>query len=75
MKTTAAVRPATVQFEYPFIARAEGEYEIAPVEFTYFDPAKKQYITLSTARLPINVAPDAGGAQRRRWSRVFRRRM
>ena len=49
------------QFEYPFIARAEGEYEIAPVEFTYFDPAKKQYITLSTARLPINVAPDAGG--------------
>ena len=61
MKTTAAGTTGYRQFEYPFIARAEGEYEIAPVEFTYFDPAKKQYITLSTARLPINVAPDAGG--------------
>lgn len=61
MKTTAAGTTGYRQFEYPFIARAEGEYEIAPVEFTYFDPATKQYITLSTARLPINVAPDAGG--------------
>ena len=60
MKTTAAGTTGYRQFEYPFIARAEGEYEIAPVEFTYFDPATKQYITLSTARLPINVAPDAG---------------
>ena len=61
MNTTAAGTTGYRQFEYPVIARAEGEYEIAPVEFTYFDPAKKQYITLSTARLPINVAPDAGG--------------
>ena len=59
MKTTAA--GTTGQFEYPFIARAEGEYEIAPVEFTYFDPDTKQYITLSTARVSINVTPDAGG--------------
>ncbi len=61
MKTTAAGTTGYRQFEYPFIARAEGEYEIAPVEFTYFDPATKQYVTLSTARLPIVVAPDAGG--------------
>ena len=61
MKTTAAGTTGYRQFEYPFIARAEGEYEIAPVEFTYFDPATKRYITLSTARLPINVTPDAGG--------------
>ena len=67
VKTTESINASAAgisgyrQFEYPFIARAEGEYEIAPVEFTYFDPATKQYITLSTARLPINVAPDAGG--------------
>ncbi len=61
MKTTAAGTTGYRQFEYPFIARAEGEYEIAPVEFTYFNPDIKQYITLSTARLSINVTPDAGG--------------
>ena len=61
MKTTAAGTTGYRQFEYPFIARAEGEYEIAPVEFTYFDPSTKQYVTLSTARLSIDVAPDAGG--------------
>ena len=61
MKTTAAGTTGYRQFEYPFIARAEGEYEIAPVEFTYFNPDTKQYITLSTARLSINVTPDAGG--------------
>ncbi len=27
------------RFEYPFIARAAGEYEIPGVEFTYFDPS------------------------------------
>ena len=62
MKTTAAGTTGYRQFEYPFIARAEGEYEIAPVEFTYFEPDSKQYITLSTARLPLVVAPDEGGA-------------
>lgn len=61
MKTTAAGTTGYRQFEYPFIARAEGEYEIVPVEFTYFNPDTKQYITLSTARLSINVTPDAGG--------------
>ena len=61
MKTTAAGTTGYRQFEYPFIARAEGEYEIAPVEFTFFDPDTKQYITLSTSRMPLNVTPDTGG--------------
>jgi len=61
MKTTAAGTTGYRQFEYPFIARAEGEYGIEPVEFTYFDPDSKQYITLSTPRQTIDVAPDAGG--------------
>lgn len=46
------------QFEYPFIARAEGEYTIDPIRFTYFDPSKRQYITLSTQPLHLNVTPD-----------------
>lgn len=50
------------QFEYPFIARAAGEYEVPPVEFTYFDPVRKQYVTLSSKPLRVEVMPDAGGA-------------
>ena len=48
------------RFDYPFIVRAEGEYEIAPVEFTYFDLDKQKYETLSTGPLKIVVTPDKG---------------
>ena len=46
------------QFEYPFIARVEGDYEIAPVEFTYFSPARLDYVTLRAPQLRIRVQPD-----------------
>ena len=46
------------QFEYPFIARVEGDYEIEPVEFTYFSPSRLDYITLRTQPLRIRVQPD-----------------
>lgn len=49
------------QFEYPFIARAEGEYTVEPVEFTYFNPELAQYVTLSTRRLTVHVAADKSG--------------
>lgn len=49
------------QFEYPFIARAEGDYEIAPVLFSYFDPVRGQYHTLSSKAVPIEVLPDEKG--------------
>jgi hypothetical protein len=62
MKSTKAGTIGYRQFEYPFIARAEGDYEIAPVEFTYFDPESRQYITLATAKSSMTVAPDAGGS-------------
>ncbi len=46
------------RFDYPFIVRAEGDYEIAPVEFTYFDLEKKKYVTLATPPLRLVVTPD-----------------
>lgn len=46
------------RFDYPFIVRAEGEYDISPVEFTYFDVEHKRYVTLSTKPLHIVVTPD-----------------
>ena len=49
------------QFEYPFIARAEGEYTISPVEFTYFNPETATYKTLRSESFPLVIAPDAKG--------------
>ncbi|MBP3551249.1 MAG: protein BatD [Alistipes sp.] len=50
------------RFDYPFIVRAEGNYEIAPIEFTYFDLEKKKYVTLATPPLNIYVLPDKNAA-------------
>ena len=50
------------QFEYPFIARAEGSYPIEPVEFTYFDPERSEYTTLRSKPLTLEVTPDAAGS-------------
>lgn len=62
INTTAAGITGYRQFEYPFIARAEGTYEIAPVEFTYFDPERMQYATLRAKPMTLDVTPDAGGS-------------
>lgn len=61
IKTSGSGASGYRQFEYPFIARAEGDYTVGPVEFTYFDPAKSQYVTLSAQPLHLTVAPDANG--------------
>lgn len=42
-------------FEYPFIPRSYGDFEIPPVEFTYFDPSADRYVTISTKAIPYNV--------------------
>ena len=61
INTSAAGISGYRQFEYPFIARAEGTYEIDPVEFTYFDPERAQYTTLRTRPLTLDITPDANG--------------
>lgn len=48
-------------FEYPFIPRAEGDYVIAPIEFTYFNPETAKYVTLRSEEFAISVTPDAKG--------------
>ena len=50
------------RFDYPFIVRAEGTYQISPVEFTYFDLDKGAYVTLSTPEIGIDVMPDKSAA-------------
>ena len=58
IRTTASGSTGFRRFEYPFIARAEGDYTIAPVEFTYFSPESGEYVTLTSDYFAITVAPD-----------------
>ncbi len=45
----------TKTFEYPFIPRSHGDFEIPPVEFTYYDINARRYVTLSTEPLAYHV--------------------
>ena len=64
VKTTESIQTSASgisgyrQFEYPFIARADGEYEVPAVEFTFFNPERMQYQTLSTQAMHLVVEPD-----------------
>ncbi len=46
------------EFEYPIIARAEGDYTIPAIEFSYFDPTTSAYTVLQTNPFNITVTPD-----------------
>lgn len=46
----------TRTFNYLIVPRHQGTYKITPVQFTYFSPKKKAYVTLSTSEMTIDVA-------------------
>ena len=55
------------QFEYPVIARAEGDFDVPAITFSYFDPSEGAYKTLSSEARTYTVLPDdsyAGGTSR-----------
>jgi len=47
-------------FEYPFIPRSHGEFEMEPVKFSYFDIKSRSYLTLSgeAIRIVVNKGAD-----------------
>ncbi|MBL1212275.1 MAG: protein BatD [Ignavibacteriae bacterium] len=47
--------------EYLAIARIPGVKEIPPVEFSYFDPSRKRYVTKRSSPFTIDVKKGAGG--------------
>ena len=49
-------------FEYLLIPRHQGQYEIGPVSFSYFDLDKKSYVTLSTKQFKLDVERGAEGS-------------
>ena len=44
-------------FEYLLIPRHEGRHIIEPIEFTYFDPSREKYVTVTTPEYFINAIP------------------
>jgi len=65
VKTTESLKSSATgisgyrRFEYPFIARAEGEYTVPEVEFSFFNPKSAQYVTLLSRQFRVSVTPDS----------------
>lgn len=61
LRTNGSGNTGYRRFEYPFIARAEGDYTIPPIEFAYFNPETEKYVTLSSQAFRIAITPDRNG--------------
>ena len=46
-------------FEYPFIPRSPGQFEIGPVQYSFYDVNQRRYHTVSTGVMPLGVARSA----------------
>ena len=46
-------------FEYPFIPRSYGDFDLGPVEYSYYDIAAGRYVTLTSGPLHLSVARGA----------------
>ena len=42
-------------FEYPFIPRSPGEFDIDPVEYSYYDINTRKYVTLKSEPMHLSV--------------------
>ena len=47
-------------FEYPFIPRSEGVFEVPSVEYSYYDIKSGKYVTLKSLPVEIKVAKGDG---------------
>ncbi|MEJ2103358.1 MAG: BatD family protein, partial [Ignavibacteriaceae bacterium] len=47
----------TKKGEYLFVPRVVGKREIPPIEFSYFNPDKRKYITLKSQAFDIDIKP------------------
>lgn len=42
-------------YEFPFIPRSKGDFTIEPIKYSYYDIAKRKYVTLQTEPLSLVV--------------------
>ena len=63
-KTKIGVNGSSGQmlFDYIAVPRHQGQYELPPVEFCYFDPDAREYKTASTEAYTIDVEKGKGGS-------------
>lgn len=54
--SAGAVVTGVKTIEYVIVPRIAGRKEILPIEFSYFDPSKKSYVTLTTQSYTIDIA-------------------
>ena len=43
-------------YEYPFIPRSHGDFVIEPIKYSFYDVNRKEYVTLETEPISLNVA-------------------
>lgn len=58
LKVTANGLSGSRSIEYMVIPRHPGEYKIPAITFSYFDPGKREYKTITTEEYTIKVAKD-----------------
>lgn len=58
-KVSANGLTGNVTFDYTFIPRNTGEYDIPPIDFGYFDLESKSYKTITTQPIHLNVTQGA----------------
>lgn len=61
-KTDKTGTSGSKTFEYPFIPRSHGEFDIDPVPYSYYDVKAGKYATVQTAPLHLSVEKGQGGA-------------
>ncbi|MFP4470582.1 MAG: BatD family protein [Bacteroidales bacterium] len=62
IKTTVNGVSGTRTFQYLIIPRNPGDFTIEPADFSYFDPARGDYITVDMPEYNINVERGEGQA-------------
>ena len=66
-KTTDKTRLTTqgidgsIIYEYLAVPRHQGQFDIPPVEFIYYDTQQKRYVTLTSETFHLDVAKGEGG--------------
>lgn len=57
-RVTGSNVSGTITVEYTFVPQSVGNFTIPAEKFVYFNPAKKEYVTLSTS--PYSITVDKG---------------
>ncbi|MFN5181918.1 MAG: BatD family protein [Bacteroidota bacterium] len=55
--TVSGIVSGTKTYDYLIIPRKRGNYKIDKINFSYFDPEKKQYVNIPSPELEIVVSP------------------